>query len=90
MKIGHTRAMIAAALDSRVAEVEHRRDPIFNIDVPVSCPDVPTAVLDPRTRWADGDAYDAQARRLAAMFVDNFKAFEADVSPSVTSAGPKS
>ena len=56
----------------------------------VSCPDVPTAVLDPRTTWTDGAAYDAQARRLAAMFIENFKAFEADVLPSVTAAGPKS
>jgi phosphoenolpyruvate carboxykinase (ATP) len=90
MKIGYTRAMIAAALDGRLAEVEHRRDPIFNLDVPVRCPDVPTAVLVPRTTWADGDAYDMQARRLAAMFIENFKSFEADVSPSVTAAGPKS
>ena len=88
MRIGHTRAMISAALDGRLNDVEFRTHPVFNIEVPVSCPDVPSAVLDPRTTWADGAAYDAQARRLAQMFIDNFVAFDGDVSPSVKSAGP--
>ena len=63
-------------------------DPIFGVEVPTSCPDVPAAVLQPRSTWADGAAYDRQANALARMFVDNFAAYADGVSESVRSAGP--
>jgi phosphoenolpyruvate carboxykinase (ATP) len=88
MKIAHTRAMINAALAGALDQVEYRRHPVFNIEVPTTCPDVPVEVLDPRSTWADTDAYDAQATKLAAMFVDNFSAFEGDVDRRVVEAGP--
>jgi phosphoenolpyruvate carboxykinase (ATP) len=56
--------------------------------VPVSCPGVPDTVLDPRRTWSDGTAYDAQARRLAEMFRENFQSFAPDVSAEVGAAGP--
>ena len=52
-------------------------------------PDVPAEVLWPRDTWTDKDAYDAEARKLGGMFVDNFKAFADRVSPAVRAAGPK-
>jgi phosphoenolpyruvate carboxykinase (ATP) len=88
MRISHTRAMITAALGGHLDKVTYERHAIFNVDVPTSCPGVPSEVLDPRSTWQDKAAYDAQARRLAQMFVDNFKAFEKDVSPAVKEAGP--
>jgi len=88
MKIAHTRAMIAAALTGQLDGVEYRRHPVFNVDVPATCPGVPASVLDPRTTWASGADYDAAAAKLAAMFVENFKKFEVDVPASVTEAGP--
>ena len=51
-------------------------------------PDVPDTVLHPRDTWADGAAYDRQADRLAAMFQENFREFEASVEPAVREAGP--
>jgi phosphoenolpyruvate carboxykinase (ATP) len=54
----------------------------------MSCPGVPAEVLDPRSTWSDKAAYDAQAAKLARMFVENFKAFEADADPAVKAAGP--
>ena len=56
---------------------------VFNIDVPKTCPGVPDAVLDPRGTWPDPAKYDEQAKKLAGMFVENFKAFEKDVPASV-------
>jgi phosphoenolpyruvate carboxykinase (ATP) len=89
MKIGHTRVMIHAALAGALDDVPYERDKIFNLEVPTRCPGVPETVLSPRGTWKDAVAYDAQAARLAKMFVDNFKAFEADAAPDVRAAGPK-
>ena len=89
MKIAHTRAMITAALSGQLDNVQYRKDPNFNVDVPTSCPGVPEGVLDPRSTWPKPEAYDEQAKKLAQMFVENFKTFEKDVSPAVKEAGPK-
>jgi phosphoenolpyruvate carboxykinase (ATP) len=89
MRIAHTRAMIRAALSGALDSVAYSRDSVFNLDVPATCPEVPTEVLQPRNTWASGADYDAQAAKLARMFVDNFKAFEAGVSPEVRAAGPE-
>ena len=88
MKIAHTRAMINAALSGALDHVSYERDAIFNLDVPASCPGVPAAVLRPRNTWTNGEAYDAQAKNLARMFIDNFKRFEATSSAAVKAAGP--
>jgi phosphoenolpyruvate carboxykinase (ATP) len=89
MKISYTRAMITAALSGALDNVQYQRHPVFNLDMPTSCPGVAAEVLDPRTTWADKSAYDAQAAKLAAMFVENFKAFSSDVDPVVVAAGPR-
>jgi len=89
MKIAYTRAMIQAALTGALDNVAFETDPIFNIDVPVEVPGVPSEVLKPRNTWADKAAYDAQAGKLARMFADNFKAFEATANDEVKAAGPK-
>ena len=88
MDIAHTRAMVRAALDGSLAGVPTRLDPNFGLAVPTNCPDVPDAFLDPRTTWADKDAYDATARKLAAMFRANFTAYADGVSPAIVAAGP--
>jgi phosphoenolpyruvate carboxykinase (ATP) len=87
MDIAHTRSLVRAALSGALEGLPTRRDPIFNLDVPASCPGVPSEVLDPRRTWADEVAYEAQARALARMFVDNFGRFSAP--PEVEGAGPR-
>jgi phosphoenolpyruvate carboxykinase (ATP) len=89
MKIAHTRAMIHAALAGELDAVKYENDPIFNVDVPVTVPGVPDEVLNPRNTWADTAAYDAQAKKLARMFADNFKTFEATATDAVKKAGPR-
>jgi phosphoenolpyruvate carboxykinase (ATP) len=89
MKIAYTRAMIRAALSGKLDHVGYQRHPVFNIEMPTTCVDVPGAVLDPRSTWADKAAYDQQAAKLARMFVENFKSFEQDVPAAVKDAGPR-
>ena len=88
MKIAYTRAMITAALTGQLDNVQYRRHPVFNLDMPTTCPGVADSVLDPRGTWPDPAQYDEQAARLAKMFVDNFVTFEKDVPASVKDAGP--
>jgi phosphoenolpyruvate carboxykinase (ATP) len=89
MKLAYTRAMIRAALSGALDTVGYERDPRFNLDVPASCPDVPPVLLKPRTTWSAGAAYDEQAGKLARLFAENFKTFEAGVTPEVRAAGPR-
>jgi phosphoenolpyruvate carboxykinase (ATP) len=88
MKLAHTRAMLRAALSGALDRVRFTKDPVFGFEVPVSVPDVPDAVLSPRTTWADPAAYDTQAKKLATMFRENFEQFRAEVPGPVAAAGP--
>src|SRR5215213_5721286 len=89
MKIKYTRAMIRAILNGSLAQTETTPDSIFGVNVPVSCPDVPSEVLQPRGTWKDAAAYDEKARDLARRFNENFKKYEAGVSTEVRAVAPK-
>ena len=88
MPIKATRALLSAALDGTLANVEMRIDPHFRFRVPVSVPGVDARILNPRETWSDGAAYDAQALKLVTMFRDNFRKFEAHVGADVLQAAP--
>jgi phosphoenolpyruvate carboxykinase (ATP) len=87
MPIAETRALLHAALAGSLEGVEMRTDPVFGFEVPVDVPGVDSRLLDPRSTWADGGAYDEKARELAELFRSNFEQF-ADVDPGVAAAGP--
>jgi phosphoenolpyruvate carboxykinase (ATP) len=89
MKLGHTRALIRAALEGKLTDAPTRDDPVFGFRVPCAVPGVPPEVLDPRGTWTDPARYDAQAARLAAMFRENFARFADQVDHSVQQAGPR-
>src|SRR5687768_10013296 len=88
MDIAHTRAMVRAAINGALAKVETRIDPNFGVEVPLTCPDVPASFLDPRSTWADKEAYDRQALTLAGMFAANFAAYAEGVTDDIRAAGP--
>jgi len=73
MSLKHTRALLDAALDGKLDDVETEQHPVFNLKVPTSCPGVPDEILNPRNTWEDKDAYDAQAAKLRDMFQQNFE-----------------
>jgi phosphoenolpyruvate carboxykinase (ATP) len=82
MAIAHTRAMVNAAIEGRI-ERDFVTEPFFGLRIPKHVPGVPGEVLDPRGAWSDPAAYDAQATKLATLFFDNFKRFEAHASAAV-------
>jgi phosphoenolpyruvate carboxykinase (ATP) len=88
IKLPYTRAMVSAVLNGSLEEIPRTKDPFFGVEVPETCPDVPSEVLQPRSTWPDTAAYDEQAEKLASMFADNFKQFTADVSEKIRGAGP--
>jgi len=89
MKLKYTRSMITEALNGDLANVEYERHPVFGLDMPKSCPEVPDELLNPRNTWADKDAYDQKANELAQAFVDNFKQFEEGANDEIMAALPK-
>ena len=86
--IAATREMVRAVIEGRLDGAETREDPFFGLNVPVEVPGVPTEILDPRGTWADGGAYDEQAKKLAGLFRENFAKFEESVPEEVKAAGP--
>lgn len=86
MKIQWTRALLHAAMAGTLDTVPMVTDPVFGLAMPTSCPDVPAAVLIPRETWADGAAYDAQAKKVAALFSENFQANYGTVPAAGTAA----
>ncbi len=89
IRIPYTRAMLNAAIRGDLEEVEYYTDPIFGLRIPTTIPGVPDELLIPRSTWADLEAYDVQANKLAGMFFDNFEEYVGDVDPEVVKAGPQ-
>ncbi len=89
MELRYTRAMIHAILDGSLVGIETVQEPFFGLYIPMSCPNVPDTILNPRATWGDPAAYDASARRLAAMFRSNFeRKYAGEVDPAVVAAAP--
>jgi phosphoenolpyruvate carboxykinase (ATP) len=89
MPIKATRALLNAALDGSLSNVEFRKDPNFGFEVPVTVPGVDSALLDPRSTWADPEEYDRMAAKLIDLFVENFAQFAEHVDEGVRQAGPE-
>ncbi|MDZ4666357.1 MAG: phosphoenolpyruvate carboxykinase (ATP) [bacterium] len=89
MKLPLTRAMITAALTGDLNKVGFEAHPVFGYQMPTSCPNVPDELLNPRNTWSDKSAYDAQANKLANMFVKNFEQYASGVDADILGAAPK-
>lgn len=86
-KLAYTRAMVHGILDGSLANAKFTPDPVFGLPIPSAVPGVPAEVLNPRSTWKDGAAYDAKAKELAAKFRENDKKFE--MPEAVRAAGPR-
>src|SRR5579864_8988195 len=86
MKLPYTRAMVNAAIEGKLNDVEFETDPAFGLTVTKSVPGVPSEFLHARDAWKDPAAYDKAAADLSARFAKNFEKF--DVPANVKAAGP--
>lgn len=89
IKLKYTRAMITAALKGNLNDQKFVEHPVFGLAMPISCPEVPHEVLNPRNTWANAEAYDAKAIELAEAFVNNFKQFSDLADEEILSGMPK-
>jgi phosphoenolpyruvate carboxykinase (ATP) len=89
LSIQHTRGLLNAALEGKLAKVKFRKDPIFGFEVPTECEGVPADILDPANTWGDRDEYFRKYDALAARFIENFKLFASECPKEVAEAGPK-
>ena len=88
MKLAYTRKMVEACQTGIVDDCEFVHDERFNLEVPTECPGVPSELLDPKSTWADPEAYDETADKLARMFETNVVNRHPDMAESVRAAGP--
>ncbi|MDO4564722.1 MAG: phosphoenolpyruvate carboxykinase (ATP) [Clostridia bacterium] len=88
MKLKYTRAMVTAALNGELEKGEFDLDPIFNVLVPRTCPNVPDEFLHQRDLWADKEDYEKTAKDLAARFQKNFAKYD-NMPKHIVEAGPK-
>jgi phosphoenolpyruvate carboxykinase (ATP) len=88
IKLANTRGILDAIHSGALAGAKTQRDQVFGFDVITSCPGVPSEILWPRDTWADKAAYDAAAKKLAKLFIENFKKYESGASAEIRAASP--
>jgi phosphoenolpyruvate carboxykinase (ATP) len=88
MKLSYTRAMITAALNGALADVGFEQHPVFGLQMPTTCPNVPSEILNPRNTWGSAADYDQKANELAQKFIKNFEQYAEGVSPEILAAAP--
>lgn len=89
IKLPYTRAMITAALNGTLNEQTFTTHRVFGLEIPKTCPNVPSDLLDPRKTWMDKIAYDEKAYELALAFKKNFQQFEDKASTTILASAPK-
>lgn len=89
MSLKYTRAMITAAMNGELDNVEYKAHKVFGVHIPQTCPNVPNEILNPRSTWADAEAYDKKANELAGLFIKNFEQFADQANDEIRAAAPK-
>lgn len=84
-----TRAIINAIHDGSLKNEKFKKLPIFNLDIPQNCSLVSSEILNPASYWSDEKKYWSEAKKLAALFIDNFKQFIVDNNYRISDFGPK-
>ncbi len=87
MSLPYTRAIVNAVIEGKLDSAVIEPHPVFRVQVPLSCPGVPSELLDARGMWQEKAAYDRAALDLSGRFRKNFEKFGA-VAPEILEAEP--
>ncbi len=89
MSIKNTRACINGILDGSIENSEFETLPVFNLKIPKTLAGVETEVLNPRNTWSVKSEYDETIKKLAGMYIKNFKKYlTLESEYDFTAAGP--
>ncbi len=89
IKLKYTRAMITAALNGELNDVDFVEDEVFGVSIPQSCPGVPDEVLMPQNTWENKDEFTKTADKLAHSFIANFEKYTDFANDEILSGAPK-
>lgn len=89
IRLPFTRAMISAALEGKLNDVEFKSHPIFGVQMPTSCPGVPSEILDPVNTWENKEDYEQKANNLAQSFIKNFAKYEEFANDEIMAGSPQ-
>jgi phosphoenolpyruvate carboxykinase (ATP) len=70
--IKYTRAMVNAALNGDLENVDYIYNDLFHVWIPTECPNVPSNILQPENTWINKNEYDKLSKALAKEFSANF------------------
>lgn len=84
----YTRSMVTAVINGELEKCSFKLHQIFNLEIPLECPGVPSELLDPARTWNNQKEYLQAATKLANLFIQNFQKF-GEVSQKIIDAGPK-
>jgi phosphoenolpyruvate carboxykinase (ATP) len=89
IKFAYIRAMITAALDGKLDQVNYLKRNVFGAQMPTACPGVPSSLLNPKKTWNNPHKFDETAKKLTAQFNENFKIYESFANDEIRSGAPK-
>ena len=89
MKLKYTRAMVSAAISGELNDVEYEKDETFNLNIPKTCPNVPSEILNPANLWENKEKYEENVDKLADKFIENFEKKYPNMPENISNAGPK-
>ncbi|WP_320018518.1 phosphoenolpyruvate carboxykinase (ATP) [Labilibaculum manganireducens] len=72
IKLKYTRAMVDAALKGKLDKADFFENKVFHLNIPTSCENVPSEILNPINTWQSHDEYQKTAEKLANKFSANF------------------
>lgn len=90
ISLKYTRAMITSILNGELNNTKYIKHEVFGLNMPTSCPNVPSEILSPRNTWSDKNKYDTKANELANAFIRNFVQFSKNANSETLAAAPRS
>ncbi|POS85253.1 phosphoenolpyruvate carboxykinase, partial [Erysiphe pulchra] len=85
----YTRAILDAIHSGELIKVEYETYETFNLQIPKTCPGIPSEILNPRNAWTAGyDNFTTEVKKLGALFNANFIKYSDEATEEVKAAGP--